>query len=56
VPISWDELDDPALTSRRYTIGDVAGVVEARPDPWAGMSRRARALDRARRRLERTAG
>jgi bifunctional non-homologous end joining protein LigD len=56
VPIDWDELDDPALTSRRYTIGDIAGLVEDRPDPWAGMSRRGRALDRARRRLERTLG
>jgi bifunctional non-homologous end joining protein LigD len=56
VPIDWDELDDPALTSRRYAIGDVAGVIEARPDPWAGMSRRARALDRARRRLARSLG
>jgi bifunctional non-homologous end joining protein LigD len=56
VPIDWDELDDAALTSRRYTIGDVAGLVEARPDPWVGMSRRGRALDKARRRLERMLG
>jgi bifunctional non-homologous end joining protein LigD len=56
VPIDWDELDDPALTGRRYTIGDVAGLVEGRPDPWVGMSRRARALDRVRRRLDRTLG
>jgi bifunctional non-homologous end joining protein LigD len=56
VPIDWDELDDPALSSRRYTIGDVAALVEARADPWVGMSRRARALDRARRRLDRTLG
>jgi bifunctional non-homologous end joining protein LigD len=56
VPIDWDELDDPALTSRRYTIGDVAGLVDARPDPWNGMSRRARALARARRRLDQTLG
>jgi bifunctional non-homologous end joining protein LigD len=56
VPITWDELDDPALTSGRYTIEDVAGLVESRPDPWAGMARRARAIDRARRRLGRTLG
>jgi bifunctional non-homologous end joining protein LigD len=56
VPIEWDELDDPELTSHRYTIRDVAGLVEARPDPWVGMSRRARALDRVRRRLDKSLG
>jgi bifunctional non-homologous end joining protein LigD len=53
VPIGWDELDDPGLTSRRYTIHDVARLVESRADPWSGMSRRARSTDKARRRLGR---
>lgn len=56
VPLDWAELDDPALTSRRYRIGDVAALLERRADPWSGMSRRARATDRARRRLNRAQG
>jgi bifunctional non-homologous end joining protein LigD len=56
VPLGWDELDDPRLTSRRYAIGDVAHLVSERPDPWAGMARHARSTDRARRRLGRATG
>jgi bifunctional non-homologous end joining protein LigD len=56
VPIDWPELDDPGLTSRRYTLRDAADLVDARPDPWAGMSRRARGTERARKRLERGSG
>jgi bifunctional non-homologous end joining protein LigD len=51
VPIDWSELDDPALTSRRYCVRDVPGLLDHRPDPWVGMSRRARSIERARRRL-----
>jgi bifunctional non-homologous end joining protein LigD len=49
-PISWDQLDDPALDSRRWTIADAAD--QARTDPWAGVPRRGRALGPARRRLD----
>ena len=56
VPIPWGELDDPALSGRRYRIGDVEALVEDRPDPWAGMARRARSTAKARRRLGRTSG
>ncbi|MFD0052561.1 non-homologous end-joining DNA ligase [Streptomyces sp. NPDC127168] len=48
-PISWDELDDPALHARRWTIADA--VEQARTRPWAGIMSRARALGPARRRL-----
>ncbi|MCT7353674.1 non-homologous end-joining DNA ligase [Streptomyces sp. 15-116A] len=48
-PISWDQLDDPGLTARRWTIADA--VDQARTDPWAGLLRRGRALGPARRRL-----
>ena len=39
-PIEWDEVDDPELTPRRYTIGDVVG----RLDPWAHIDEHVRAL------------
>ncbi|MGW7281522.1 non-homologous end-joining DNA ligase [Streptomyces sp. NPDC054844] len=48
-PISWDQLDDPALHARRWTIADA--VDQARTRPWAGVMSRARALGPARRRL-----
>ena len=49
-PITWDQLDDPDLTARRWTIADA--VEQARTDPWAGVMRKARALGPARRRLD----
>ncbi|MFE2048696.1 non-homologous end-joining DNA ligase [Streptomyces sp. NPDC059459] len=48
-PISWDQLDDPGLHARRWTIADA--VAQARTQPWAGIMSRARALGPARRRL-----
>ncbi|MET9849812.1 non-homologous end-joining DNA ligase [Streptomyces ossamyceticus] len=48
-PITWEQLDDPAVDARRWTIADA--VDQARTDPWAGVMRRARALGPARRRL-----
>lgn len=48
-PVSWDELDDPALNARRWTVADA--VEQARTDPWAGLLSRGRALGPARRRL-----
>ena len=50
VPIRWDQLDDPELTARRWTIADA--VEQARIDPWGGVPVRGRALGPARRRLE----
>ena len=49
VPIGWDQLDDPELTARRWTIADA--VEQARTDPWGGALGRGRALGPARRRL-----
>jgi bifunctional non-homologous end joining protein LigD len=48
VPIPWEELDDPDLTGRRYTIADVPKLVDDRPDPWATLPRSARSTARAR--------
>ncbi|KAA0930253.1 non-homologous end-joining DNA ligase [Streptomyces apricus] len=50
VPIGWEQLDDPQLTARRWTIADA--VEQARTKPWSGLSGRGRALGPARRRLD----
>ncbi|MFD5004805.1 non-homologous end-joining DNA ligase [Streptomyces mutabilis] len=49
-PFSWDQLDDPALHARRWTIADA--VDQARTRPWAEITGRARSLGPARRRLD----
>ncbi|MER7486935.1 non-homologous end-joining DNA ligase [Streptomyces sp. NPDC126497] len=48
-PVSWDQLDDPELHARRWTVADA--VEQIRTDPWADLPRRGRALGPARRRL-----
>ncbi|MEU3743458.1 non-homologous end-joining DNA ligase [Streptomyces sp. NPDC032198] len=50
VPLSWDELDDPELTARRWTVTDLGDRLDK--DPWAGLARHARAVSTAARRLE----
>lgn len=49
-PLTWDDLDDPELDARRWSIADA--VEQARTDPWAGLMSRGRALGPARRRLD----
>ncbi|MDX2603674.1 non-homologous end-joining DNA ligase [Streptomyces caniscabiei] len=48
-PLTWEQLDDPAVDARRWTLADA--VDQARTDPWAGALARGRALGPARRRL-----
>jgi bifunctional non-homologous end joining protein LigD len=50
VPLSWEQLDDPDVHARRWTITDA--VDQARTDPWADLSARGRSLGPARRRLD----
>ncbi|MFJ8110628.1 non-homologous end-joining DNA ligase [Streptomyces sp. NPDC096132] len=50
VPITWDQLDDPDLGPRRWTVADA--VDQARTRPWSATSGRGRALGPARRRLD----
>ncbi|MDQ1035124.1 bifunctional non-homologous end joining protein LigD [Streptomyces sp. V3I8] len=50
VPVSWEQLDDPQLGARRWTIADAAD--QARTKPWSGMSHGGRALGPARGRLD----
>lgn len=48
-PLTWEQLDDPAVDARRWTLTDA--VEQARTNPWAGAMSRGRALGPARRRL-----
>ncbi|MEV5593288.1 non-homologous end-joining DNA ligase [Streptomyces sp. NPDC052496] len=50
-PISRDELDDPGLTARRWTVATLPDRL-AEDDPWAGLSWRGRSVRAARERLE----
>ena len=45
-PLAWDELDDPELHPRRWTLRTVPERLAAAADPWAGMTRAARPLPR----------
>ncbi|MFH9241691.1 non-homologous end-joining DNA ligase [Streptomyces anulatus] len=57
VPLDWDELDDPEVTARRWTVTDLGDRLEK--DPWEGLGRRGRGVTAANRRLrgpERSAG
>ncbi|MFD9433846.1 non-homologous end-joining DNA ligase [Streptomyces sp. NPDC060002] len=49
-PITWEQLRDPELGPRRWTIADAAEQARARP--WSGLTGRGRALGPARRRLD----
>lgn len=49
VPLAWEQLDDPAVHARHWTVANA--VEQARTDPWAGLLRSGRALGPARRRL-----
>lgn len=49
VPLAWEQLDDPGLDARHWTIADA--LDQARSDPWAGLPNRGRGLGPARRRL-----
>jgi bifunctional non-homologous end joining protein LigD len=43
-PLAWEELSEPELSPRRYTLRDVPSRLESRGDPWDGISRAAAAL------------
>lgn len=52
VPITWDELDDPALRPDGWTIRTVPERLATVGDPWVGMGRRGRALGPRRKALD----
>ncbi|HEX6493643.1 MAG TPA: non-homologous end-joining DNA ligase [Candidatus Dormibacteraeota bacterium] len=50
-PLRWEEIDEPGFHIRQHTLRTVPGRVEREGDAWAGMGRRGRSLQGARRRL-----
>ena len=51
-PIRWEELDDPALTSSRYTVANVRDKIAREGDPWADFHAQGCSLTAARQRLD----
>jgi bifunctional non-homologous end joining protein LigD len=45
-PLDWEELEDPALSPRRWTLANVRARVAERGDPWEGIAAAARPLPR----------
>ena len=43
-PLAWEELEDPELHPRRWTLASVPGRVAERGDPWARIGAAARTL------------
>jgi bifunctional non-homologous end joining protein LigD len=43
-PLAWDELEDPELHPRRWTLATVPARVAERGDPWAGIAGQAAVL------------
>lgn len=54
VPVGWDELDDPDLTARRWTVTDLGDRLDS--EPWAGLARHAHGVAAAGRRLRELTG
>jgi bifunctional non-homologous end joining protein LigD len=46
-PLAWEELEDPELHPRRWTLASVPARVAERGDPWAEIGASARALPQA---------
>jgi bifunctional non-homologous end joining protein LigD len=51
-PLNWDELDDGDLRSQTYAIDNIFRRLGQKADPWRGMLRHARSLERPRERLD----
>ncbi|GAA3150343.1 hypothetical protein GCM10017687_79890 [Streptomyces echinatus] len=49
VPLTWEQVDDPGVDARRWTLSDA--VDPARTGPWAGVPSRGRSLKGPRSRL-----
>ena len=45
-PLAWDELEDPELHPRRWTLATVPERLEAHGDPWEGIAAAAAPLPR----------
>ena len=51
VPVSWEELADPNLTSQSFNINNIFSLLEKRSDPWNGIYEQGQALDKVGRQL-----
>ncbi|MGW2321694.1 non-homologous end-joining DNA ligase [Streptomyces sp. NPDC001680] len=51
-PLDWDELDDPDLGPRRWTLRTLPERLDKYGDPWKGLSRCRRSLRTAQQRLD----
>ncbi|WP_225094688.1 non-homologous end-joining DNA ligase [Streptomyces sp. CoH27] len=51
-PLEWDELDDPELGPRRWTLRTLPERLAEHGNPWKDLSRCRRSLDRAAHRLD----
>jgi bifunctional non-homologous end joining protein LigD len=50
-PLDWQELEDPQMHSRRFTLRSLAPSLAQRGDPWQGIAEKAATLEEPRRRL-----
>ena len=50
-PVSWEELEDPAIGPQSYDLGNIRERLDRVGDPWRGMARHARSIGRPRERL-----
>lgn len=55
MPISWDELNNPRMNARCFTIRNACRRVRGATDPWIGFAKSARSLKSAQSRLMRLA-
>jgi bifunctional non-homologous end joining protein LigD len=51
-PLDWQELQNSKLTARAYTMANIFRRLGGKDDPWQGLNRRGRSLDKARKKLE----
>ncbi|MGP3983184.1 non-homologous end-joining DNA ligase [Streptomyces sp. KR80] len=51
-PLAWDELDDPGVGPRHWTLRTIPDRLADHGDPWKGLGRSGRALGPVRRRLD----
>ena len=54
-PLTWPEVQDPALDPGQFTISTVRGRLESTADPWDGFARKRHSLSRPSKRLAKLA-
>lgn len=51
-PITWEELENPRLTSQSYTMKNIFKRLQQHKDPWLGMLQIKQSISRARKKLD----